>query len=120
MWWHWGGGAIELGFFWTGDREIPKCLCISRVQVIVNGTKKPVKLPRHLETKHRDAVGKPMEYFLSMLRDYRFRECNGRRGPSFSRKCHDREIAMISTKVTFCHHMNKTTFVIKGLMREYV
>jgi hypothetical protein len=41
---------IEPGFFWTGDREIHKSLCISCVKVIVNGSKEPVKLPRLLET----------------------------------------------------------------------
>ena len=42
----------SFGFTWTGDEEEPNGLCVECGTVRSNGSLFPVKLKRHLETKH--------------------------------------------------------------------
>uniref|UniRef100_A0A671TQ55 Uncharacterized protein n=1 Tax=Sparus aurata TaxID=8175 RepID=A0A671TQ55_SPAAU len=54
---------IQLGFFWTGDEEDPKPHCVLCYETLANEAMKPAKLTRHLETKHKEYMGKPTGFF---------------------------------------------------------
>jgi hypothetical protein len=60
---------IKIGFFWTGDEECPNPLCVLYLQIMTNESMKPAKLFRHLETKRKDAIGKPIEFFQRKLKE---------------------------------------------------
>uniref|UniRef100_A0A671YYZ8 Uncharacterized protein n=1 Tax=Sparus aurata TaxID=8175 RepID=A0A671YYZ8_SPAAU len=54
---------IQFGFFWTGDEEDPKPHCVLCYETLANEAMKPAKLKRHLETKHKEYMGKPTGFF---------------------------------------------------------
>ncbi|XP_076145687.1 zinc finger BED domain-containing protein 5-like [Alosa pseudoharengus] len=54
---------IKFGFFWTGDAEDPKPHCVLCYDILANEAMKPAKLKRHLETKHKDYICKPVAFF---------------------------------------------------------
>ena len=54
---------IRFGFFWTGEEDCPKPHCVLCYESLANESMKPAKLRRHLDTKHKDCNGKPIEFF---------------------------------------------------------
>lgn len=56
-----------MGFYFTGEESEPKPLCVICNEVLANSSLKPSLLRRHLETKHPDYKGKPVEYFQRKL-----------------------------------------------------
>lgn len=54
---------LKFGFFWTGDSEDPNPHCVLCYDILANEAMKPAKLKRHLETKHKDYISKPLAFF---------------------------------------------------------
>lgn len=54
---------LKFGFFWTGDAEDPNPHCVLCYDILANEAMKPAKLKRHLETKHKNYMSKPLAFF---------------------------------------------------------
>lgn len=54
---------LRMGFFWTGDQETPKPHCLLCYQTLTNTSMKPSNLRHHFESKHKEYIGKPLEFF---------------------------------------------------------
>ena len=54
---------LKYGFIATGDTHAPAPLCILCADRLSNGSMKPSKLLRHLNSKHARSKNKPLEYF---------------------------------------------------------
>ena len=51
------------GFHSICDGELPKPKCVVCGEVLSNEALKPTKLSRHSQTKHKDVISKPIEFF---------------------------------------------------------
>ena len=54
---------LKLGFFWQGNSEDPIPQCVLCYETLANEAMKPSKLRRHFESRHKEYVGKPIEFF---------------------------------------------------------
>jgi hypothetical protein len=62
-----GGGYLQMGFYFTGEESEPKPLCVICNEVLANSSLKPSLLRRHLETRHPAHKDKRVEYFKRKL-----------------------------------------------------
>jgi len=57
--------CLKFGFIQCPDTEqMPRPQCVICATVLGNEAMKPLRLIRHLNTKHSDLVNKPIEFFL--------------------------------------------------------
>ena len=61
---------FKYGFIATGDTHAPTPLCILCGDRLSNGSMKPSKLLRHLNSKHVTSKDKPLEYFERKKREH--------------------------------------------------
>ena len=54
---------ISFGFICKGSEGEQKPQCVLCYETLSNESMKPAKLRRHLETKHKEHINKPVEYF---------------------------------------------------------
>jgi len=65
---------LKYGFITTGDTHAPTPLCILCGDRLSNGSMKPSKLLRHLNSKHARSKDKPLEYFERKKREHEDRK----------------------------------------------
>ena len=65
---------LKDGFIATGDTHAPTPLCILCGDRLSNGSMKPSKLLRHLNSKHATSKDKPLEYFERKKREHEGQE----------------------------------------------
>ena len=65
---------LKYGFIATGDTHAPTPLCILCGDRLSNGSMKPSKLLRHLNSKHATSKDKPLEYFERKKREHEGQE----------------------------------------------
>ena len=66
---------IHCGFFWCGNEDAPKPLCVICGEQLVNKAMVPGKLMRHLNTKHAVHAHKNKNYFQQKLSQNKKQEC---------------------------------------------
>ncbi|XP_068201641.1 zinc finger BED domain-containing protein 5-like [Palaemon carinicauda] len=54
---------LKLGIFWQGNSEDPIPQCVLCYETLANEAMKPSNLRRHFESRHKEYVGKPIEFF---------------------------------------------------------
>ncbi len=64
---------LSFGFTWTGNEKEPNGLCVECGTVLSNGSLFPVKLKRHLETKHSQLKNKNINYFRNKSQELKER-----------------------------------------------
>lgn len=60
---------ISFGFICRGREDEQKPQCVLCYETLSNESMKPAKLRRHLETKHKEHINKPVEYFQRRQQD---------------------------------------------------
>ena len=66
---------IQYGFFWCGNKDVPKPLCVICGKQLANEVMVPSKLICHLNTKHAVHAHKIKNYFQRMLSQNKKQEC---------------------------------------------
>jgi hypothetical protein len=66
--------CIKFGFVATYDDGVPKPQCVICGDVLANDAMKPLKLKRHLNTKHKETSSKPKEFFERKRADLKSRQ----------------------------------------------
>ena len=61
---------LKYGFISTSDSAVPCPLCLICNSKLSNEAMKPLKLLRHMKTKHPELKDKPLEFFERRKRDY--------------------------------------------------
>lgn len=64
---------LALGFTYVGAENEQLPLCVVCSEILSNEALKPIKLRRHLETKHSEYASKPIEFFENKLKEYQSR-----------------------------------------------
>lgn len=54
---------LKFGFSWTMVNNEQRPICVLCSEVLANDSLKPVKLKRHLQTKHSEHVNKSVDFF---------------------------------------------------------
>ncbi|XP_026093452.1 zinc finger BED domain-containing protein 5-like [Carassius auratus] len=65
---------LALGFTYVGAENEQLPLCVVCSEILSNEALKPIKLRRHLETKHSEYASKPIEFFENKLKEYQSRK----------------------------------------------